>query len=152
MIYESDDSSTTPTLRYEDSTDEDESNNVNNAMSAESEEIIVMPSINTTMSIITRDLTTSSLEDELVQVHSGCTDNKHVSNNPIPKPKIARRRLLPEFKMPSPTALAKLVANRVIKYARCIQNKFENEMVCPTCGLFPVWPVTGACGHTRCIT
>ncbi|XP_026727892.1 uncharacterized protein LOC113494001 isoform X3 [Trichoplusia ni] len=159
LMYEREDRSSTPELRMEedsDQPDDDDDDDNQSQGSTESEEIIVMPSLNTTMSIITRDLNTPDLEDEFVQVQAirnGCKENSHVpNNNPAPKPTIARRRLRPEFKMPAPTASAIQVANRVIKYARCIQNKYENEMCCPTCGLFPIWPVTGPCGHTRCIT
>ncbi|CAH0578087.1 unnamed protein product [Chrysodeixis includens] len=155
MIYERDDRSSTPEPIEEDS-DEGEDDN-DSEVSTESEEIIVMPSLSTTMNIITRDLATNAdfEEDEIAAaaLRESCKHKNYVvKNTPAPKPTIVRRRLRPDFKMPAPTAIATQVANRVIKYARCIQNKYENELCCPTCGLFPVWPVTGPCGHTRCLT
>lgn len=61
-----------------------------------------------------------------------------------------RRRLRLVQNMPQPSLLATQVANRVIKYARYARNIHEEDMCCLDCGLFPICPVTGKCGHTRC--
>lgn len=52
--------------------------------------------------------------------------------------------------MPPASAHARQVANRVIRHARDNKVPDAQSMCCPDCGHFPVLPVTGQCGHTRC--
>lgn len=69
---------------------------------------------------------------------------------PTPAPTLDRRRLRAGHRMADATRLNSQVANRVVKYARCIRNMYESEMGCLNCGLLPLCPITGQCGHTRC--
>lgn len=52
--------------------------------------------------------------------------------------------------LPAPSAKARQVANSVIKHARNNKTINEKALHCLNCDLFPVLPVTGLCGHTRC--
>lgn len=52
--------------------------------------------------------------------------------------------------LPTPTYKARQVANSVIKHARNQKILNESDLHCPNCQVFPVLPVTGPCGHTRC--
>lgn len=76
-------------------------------------------------------------------------DSPQPHNDPRPNPQ-PRRLLSYVQNMPHPNLAARQVANRVIKYARYAKNEHEEDMCCLNCGLFPVCPVTGQCGHTRC--
>lgn len=69
---------------------------------------------------------------------------------PTPEPTLARRRLRAGHRLAAATRLTSQVAARVVKYARCIRNIYESDMGCLNCGLLPICPVTGKCGHTRC--
>uniref|UniRef100_A0A2A4IUQ3 Uncharacterized protein n=1 Tax=Heliothis virescens TaxID=7102 RepID=A0A2A4IUQ3_HELVI len=80
--------------------------------------------------------------------------NKNITRRKLlttPEPPLVRRRLSFSQRMPTPSAAGRLIANRIIKYARCIRNIHEKEMCCVSCGLLPTSPVTGHCGHTRCL-
>ncbi|KAF9417704.1 hypothetical protein HW555_005285 [Spodoptera exigua] len=68
------------------------------------------------------------------------------------QPALDRRRLRDLNKTLSRCPRAKDVANRVIRYARalCLRNTFQTQMSCLNCGLLPLHPITGQCGHTRC--
>lgn len=52
--------------------------------------------------------------------------------------------------LPAPTFKARQVANKMIKHARNNKTLNEKGLHCLNCDLFPILPVTGHCGHTRC--
>ncbi|CAH1647755.1 unnamed protein product [Spodoptera littoralis] len=68
------------------------------------------------------------------------------------QPALDRRRLRELNKILSRCPRAMDAANRVIRYARalCLRNKYQTQMSCLNCGLLPLHPITGQCGHTRC--
>ncbi|XP_026499416.2 uncharacterized protein LOC113403165 isoform X1 [Vanessa tameamea] len=58
-------------------------------------------------------------------------------------------RLIPE--LPLPTISAQKLANNLIKLSRYLKSPNLNELCCLNCCHIPVLPVTGQCGHTRCM-
>ncbi|KAJ8737128.1 hypothetical protein PYW07_000399 [Mythimna separata] len=66
------------------------------------------------------------------------------------KSPVTTRRLRSDRRMAAASRLSSQVANRLIKFARCVKNAYDTEMSCLNCGLLPVCPITGQCGHTRC--
>ncbi|XP_045783984.1 uncharacterized protein LOC123880109 isoform X2 [Maniola jurtina] len=58
-------------------------------------------------------------------------------------------RMVPEF--PTPSASARKLANNLIKLSRYLRAPNLTKLGCLDCGGIPVLPVTGQCGHTRCM-
>ncbi|XP_069365157.1 uncharacterized protein [Maniola hyperantus] len=58
-------------------------------------------------------------------------------------------RMIPEF--PTLSASARKLANDLIKLSRYLRAPNLAELGCLDCGCLPVLPVTGQCGHTRCL-
>ncbi|CAH2103163.1 unnamed protein product [Euphydryas editha] len=59
------------------------------------------------------------------------------------------QRLIPDI--PLPTISAHKLANNLIKLSRYLKSPNLNELCCLNCCHIPVLPVTGQCGHTRCM-
>ncbi|CAG9781871.1 unnamed protein product [Diatraea saccharalis] len=81
-----------------------------------------------------------------------CCSSKSVDVNLLSAPtyvsyQYARSSIL---YLPAPTLESRQVANRVIKHARNNKTLDEKALHCLNCDFFPVLPVTGQCGHTRC--
>ncbi|KAJ8737710.1 hypothetical protein PYW08_000305 [Mythimna loreyi] len=89
-----------------------------------------------------RTLTWSDEDDMALATFVGPTST--------PKPPQPSRRLRTDRKLAAASRLSAQVANRVIKFARSVKNVYEKEMSCLNCGLLPICPITGQCGHTRC--
>ncbi|XP_052746616.1 uncharacterized protein LOC112053469 [Bicyclus anynana] len=53
--------------------------------------------------------------------------------------------------LPKPTAHAQKLANSLIKLSRYLKTPNLTELCCLDCQYVPVLPVTGQCGHTRCM-
>lgn len=49
------------------------------------------------------------------------------------------------------TTQNKQLVNKLIKYARYNRLPVMEDLLCPDCKLVPKEPVTGLCGHTRCL-
>lgn len=53
--------------------------------------------------------------------------------------------------IPLPSISAHKLANNLIKLSRCLKSPNLKELCCLNCCHIPVLPVTGQCGHTRCM-
>ncbi|XP_028159132.1 uncharacterized protein LOC114351961 isoform X3 [Ostrinia furnacalis] len=68
--------------------------------------------------------------------------------SPVVSFELYTRKTMPV--LPAATPAAKQVANKMIKHARNNKTLDEKLLHCLNCDLFPILPVTGYCGHTRC--
>ncbi|CAH2227380.1 jg25954, partial [Pararge aegeria aegeria] len=61
-----------------------------------------------------------------------------------------QQRIVPDM-FPTPTADAQRLANSLIKLSRFLKTPNITELHCLDCRYVPYLPVTGQCGHTRCM-
>ncbi|KAI8430773.1 hypothetical protein MSG28_000935 [Choristoneura fumiferana] len=61
------------------------------------------------------------------------------------------RHVVPSMPMPLLLQQAMHVAEQLVNHARLKKMPDEQDICCLDCGMLPVLPVTGQCGHTRCL-
>ncbi|XP_037299730.1 uncharacterized protein LOC115448551 isoform X2 [Manduca sexta] len=92
----------------------------------------------------------SDKSDNLKEVIAIMSSESDPEDDNISLPVNSLRMLSVPTMLPPATAAAKRLASMIIRHARFNKIPNEQEMCCSDCGLIPILPVTGQCGHTRC--